>query len=107
MSTVKQRELNKHFKISRSELTSFCRLHHIKSLALFGSVLREDFNPNSDIDVLVEFQPGKTPDLFTIADMEDELSPLLDNRKVDLRTPQDLSRFFRDRVVREALPICP
>lgn len=106
MSASKQ-ELMKGVNIPHSDLAAFCQRHHIKSLALFGSILRDDFRPDSDIDVLVEFQPGNTPDLFTIADMEDELSPLLDNRKVDLRTPQDLSRFFRDRVVREALPICP
>jgi len=90
----------------KRKLAAFCRHHHIKSLALFGSVLRDDFRPDSDIDVLVEFEPGKTPGFFTIAEMEDELSLLFGNRKVDVRTPQDLSRYFRDRVLREAVVLC-
>jgi len=68
--------------------------------------LREDFCPDSDIDVLVEFQPGKTPGFFTVAEMEAELSVLFGNRKVDLRTPQDLSRYFRDRVLNEDVLLC-
>ncbi|MBI2854754.1 MAG: nucleotidyltransferase family protein [Chloroflexi bacterium] len=92
--------------VSGKELAAFCRRHHIKSLSLFGSVLRDDFRPDSDIDVLVEFQPGKTPGFFTFAEMEDELSALFGTRKVDLRTPQDLSRYFRDRVLREAVVLC-
>ncbi len=92
--------------VPESQLVAFCQQYHIKTLSLFGSVLRDDFRPDSDIDVLVEFQPGKTPDLFTIVRMERELSPFFDNRKVDLRTPQDLSRYFRDRVVGEAVALC-
>lgn len=88
------------FSVPPEKLTEFCRKHHIKKLALFGSVLREDFRPDSDIDVLVEFDPGHVPG-FAIIDMEVELSRLV-GRKVDLRTPNDLSRYFRDRVVREA-----
>lgn len=65
------------------------------------SVLRNDFKPDSDIDVLVQFEPGHTPDFFKLADMEDELF-ILFGRKVDLRTAQNLSRYFRDRVVNEA-----
>ncbi len=84
----------------QGRLAEFCRKHHIRKLSLFGSVLRDDFRPDSDIDVLVEFEPGKTPG-FGIIGMEDELSQML-GRKVDLRTPQDLSRYFRDQVVREA-----
>ncbi len=99
-------EIRKGVAISRSELTAFCQRYHIKSLALFGSVLRDDFRPDSDIDVLVEFQPGKTPGFFTIAEMEDELSVLFGNRKVDLRTPQDLSHHFRERVLHEAVALC-
>ena len=105
MSAAKQ-ELKKGFSIPREELEAFCRRHHIKSLALFGSVLREDFRPDSDIDVLVEFQEGKTPGFFTIAEMEDELSPLFGNRKIDLRTPQDLSHHFRERIMSEAVVLC-
>ena len=99
--------IRERVRVPKRQLAAFCQRYHVKSLALFGSVLRDDFRPDSDIDVLVEFQPGKTPGLFTIVDMEDELSALFENRKVDLRTAQDLSRFFRDKVVREAQPICP
>jgi len=105
MSATKQ-ELRKGISVSRADLTAFCQRHHIKSLALFGSILREDFRPDSDIDVLVEFQPGKTPGLLTIASMERELSALFSGRKVDLRTPQDLSRYFREKVLREAVVLC-
>ena len=91
------------FPVSESTLAEFCRRHHIKKLALFGSVLREDFSPDSDVDVLVEFEPGHVPGLFKLADMEAELSVLFGGRKVDLRTPSELSRYFRDRVIREAM----
>jgi predicted nucleotidyltransferase len=82
-------------------LPSFCRRHHIRRLAVFGSALREDFGPESDIDFLVEFDSAFIPTLFDIAAMEKELSELL-GRKVDLRTPEDLSRYFRDKVLAEA-----
>ncbi len=88
------------FRVPEDRLSAYCRRHHIRKLALFGSVLRGDFRPDSDIDVLVEFEPGHTPG-FGIIDMENELSELA-GRKVDLRTPGDLSRYFRDSVVREA-----
>jgi len=88
------------FTISRGRLAEFCRRHHIVKLSLFGSVLRPDFRPDSDIDVLVEFEPGYTPG-FAIIAMENELSKIL-GRRVDLRTPKDLSRYFREQVVREA-----
>ena len=81
-------------------LAEFCRRHHVRRLALFGSVVRDDFRPDSDVDVLVEFDPAHIPGLafFTI---QDELSNLL-GRRVDLNTPQCLSRYFRDEVLREA-----
>jgi hypothetical protein len=85
----------------REKLAEFCRRNHIRRLSLFGSVLRDDFRPDSDIDFLIEFEPGHTPGLFGIAGMEIELSEMI-GRKVDLRTAQDLSRYFRDEVVREA-----
>ena len=88
--------------IDRKRLAEFCREHHIRRLALFGSVLCDDFGPDSDIDVLVEFEPGYTPGLFGIAHLERELSALFGGRKVDLRTPEDLSRYFRDDVLRKA-----
>ena len=88
------------FNVPKDLLAEYCRRHHIKKLALFGSVLRNDFHPDSDVDVLVEFEPGRVPG-FAIIDMESELSNMV-GRKVDLRTPGDLSHYFRDRVVREA-----
>ena len=88
--------------IDRKRLAEFCREHHIRRLALFGSVLRDDFGPDSDIDVLVEFEPGYTPGLFGIAHLERELLALFGGRKVDLRTPEDLSQYFRDDVLRKA-----
>ncbi|HEX8708873.1 MAG TPA: nucleotidyltransferase family protein, partial [Pyrinomonadaceae bacterium] len=84
------------------EVAEFCRRHHITRLSLFGSILRDDFRPQSDIDVLVEFEPQYVPGLLRLAGMERELSALLGNRKVDLRTPQDLSRYFRDEVLATA-----
>jgi len=86
--------------IPRPELAAFCRSNHIRRLAFFGSVLREDFGPDSDVDVLVEFERGHTPGL-RFFEMERELSELL-GRKVDLHTPGFLSPYFRDEVVAEA-----
>jgi uncharacterized protein len=83
-------------------LAEFCRRNHIAKLSLFGSVLREDFQPDSDVDVLVEFEEGHTPGFLGLARMEEELSEMLGGRKVDLRTPQDLSRYFREEVLNSA-----
>ncbi|MBM3471320.1 MAG: nucleotidyltransferase family protein [Armatimonadetes bacterium] len=88
--------------LDREKIAAFCRQHHVRRLALFGSALREDFGPESDIDVLVEFEPGHTPGLLGIARLERELSATLGGRKVDLRTPEDLSRYFREDVLKEA-----
>lgn len=82
-------------------LAAFCERNGVSRLSFFGSVLRPDFGPASDVDVLVEFHPGSGVDLFDMVRMEDELSALL-GRKVDLRTPEDLSRHFRAQVLREA-----
>ena len=84
-----------------TEIADFCRRHAITRLSLFGSVLREDFSASSDIDVLVEFPPGKAPGFIAFAGMQMELSKIL-GRTVDLRTPADLSGYFRDEVLREA-----
>jgi hypothetical protein len=84
--------------IPKDQLANFCRRHHIRRLSLFGSVLREDFRPDSDIDVLVEFEPGVKVGLIRLAGIELELSELF-GRKVDLRTPADLSRYFRQDVL--------
>ena len=81
-------------------IADFCRKHRIRRLALFGSVLRDDFAPGSDVDVLVEFQPGCVPGLAFFA-MERELSQVL-GQKVDLNTPSFLSPYFRDQVLAEA-----
>lgn len=89
--------------IFKEELAQFCQRHHIRKLSLFGSVLRDDFTPESDIDFLVEFEPGKTPGYFKIVSMEMELSELLEGRKIDLRTPNELSVYFLDRVMAEAV----
>jgi uncharacterized protein len=88
--------------IDPDTLDRFCRAHGIRKLSLFGSVLHGTARPDSDIDLLVEFEPDARPGLLDIAGMEIELSELLGGRKVDLRTPNDLSRYFRDDVVREA-----
>ena len=91
-----------HIDVPRHRLAEFCRRHQIQTLSLFGSVLREDFRPDSDIDVLVEFEDGHVPGLLGIARMERELSEILGGRKVDLRTPEDLSRYFRQEVLAKA-----
>lgn len=86
--------------IDKQRVAAFCRRNRIRRLALFGSVLREDFAPDSDVDVLVEFEDGHVPGLAFFA-MERELSEML-GRKVDLNTPLFLSRHFRDAVLAEA-----
>lgn len=91
----------KSLSISEDRLAEICRRHGVARLALFGSVLREDFSPESDVDVLVEFPPGGTPSLLELGGLLMELRDLL-GREVDLKTPAFLSRHFRDRVVREA-----
>lgn len=83
------------------ELSAFCRRRRIRSLALFGSYLHGDTHPESDVDLLVEYEPGQRIGLFAMAEMEGELSSLL-KRTVDLRTAQDLSVYFRDHVLAEA-----
>ncbi len=93
--------MSSQISIDKPKLTEFCRKHHIRKLSLFGSVLRNDFRPDSDVDVLVEFEPGYSIGLIRLAGMELELSQFI-GRKADLRTPQDLSRYFRDEVVRNA-----
>lgn len=86
--------------LPEKEVKALCRRHHIRRLALFGSVLRDDFTATSDVDMVVEFQTGKTPGLSFIT-IEDELSALV-GRRVDLNTPSSLSRYFRQDVLAEA-----
>ncbi len=89
-------------KIDREQLAAFCCKHHLTKLALFGSVLTDRFGPDSDVDVLVEFDPDHVPGLIALSAMERELSEILGHR-ADMRTPNDLSRYFRDQVLREAV----
>jgi len=84
----------------RDKVADFCRRHHIRRLAFFGSVLRDDFTPDSDVDVVVEFHAGSTPG-FAFARMQEELSEIL-GRRVDLNTVNSLSKYFRDEVLAEA-----
>jgi hypothetical protein len=93
--------MNYHgIQIPGQAIAELCRRHRILRLALFGSILRDDFRPESDIDVLVTFEPGGTPGLRYVA-IQDELSEIL-GRQVDLHTPASLSKYFRDEVLREA-----
>ena len=96
-------DIDKHLPIDLKPelLTEFCRKNHIKKLSFFGSVLRDDFGPESDVDILVEFEPAHVPGLFRLAGMEEELSEIL-TRKADLRTIEDLSPYFRQNVINSA-----
>ncbi len=91
-----------HLPIPEEQLDRFCRKQHIRRLSLFGSRLRGNARPDSDIDLLVEFEPDCEPGLLGLASMEAELTSMLGGTKVDLRTPQELSRHFRDQVLRAA-----
>ena len=82
-------------------LAEFCRRHGVKRLSLFGSILTDDFSPDSDVDMLVEFEPGQTPGMVGFGGMILELSAMI-GRRVDLRTPFDLSRHFRPLVLRQS-----
>jgi len=84
-------------------LRNYCRDHHVRRLSLFGSHAKGTANSGSDIDLLVEFDAGMEPGLIGLSAMESDLSALMGGRKVDLRTPRELSRHFRDQVVRDAV----
>jgi predicted nucleotidyltransferase len=90
-------------KIPELELKEFCQSHFIIKLSVFGSVLRDDFSAESDLDFLVEFSPDYTPTFFKLSEMERELSKLFAGRKIDLRTPEELSPYFRDKVMASAV----
>lgn len=94
--------MNPKITVSRTALATFCQERGIKRLAVFGSALRDDFGPDSDIDLLVEFEPERIPGLLGIAGMEIELSELFAGRKVDLRTAEELSPYFRQDVLDRA-----
>ncbi|MEX1009676.1 MAG: nucleotidyltransferase family protein [Acidimicrobiia bacterium] len=91
--------------VDEEALRDFCRRNGIRQLALFGSALRDDFRPDSDIDLLVEFEPGSTPGMIRLSAMERELHAMFGGRRVDLRTYGDLSRYFRDKVRSTATPL--
>ena len=94
--------MNARLSIDRTALERLCRAHSVRRLSLFGSVLKGTDRPDSDVDLLVEFEAGRTPGFLGLAELEAELSRLLGGREVDLRTPQELSRYFRDEVLRTA-----
>jgi predicted nucleotidyltransferase len=96
--------MNQRLPLPDGVLARLCARHRIRRLSLFGSVLKGTAGPESDVDLLVEFEPDAAPTLLDMAAIEEELSALLQGRRVDLRTPQELSRYFRDDVVREAEP---
>jgi predicted nucleotidyltransferase len=93
--------MSPHLTIDRERLADFCRRNKIRSLALFGSVLTDRFGPDSDVDVLVEYEPDAVITFIDMAGMEAELSEMI-GRRVDLRTPAELSRYFRDKVIATA-----
>ena len=93
--------MNRSLIIPKDRVADFCQRYHIRRLAVFGSALRDDFRPDSDVDVLVEFELGHVPGFIALAGMEHELSGIL-GHKADLRTPEDLSRLFRDEVLSSA-----
>jgi predicted nucleotidyltransferase len=88
-------------EVSQEQIADFCRRHHIRWLAVFGSALRDDFGPESDVDVLIEFEPGQTPGLAFFA-LPEEFSSLIGGRQVDMLTVDELNRWIRNRVLREA-----
>jgi hypothetical protein len=92
----------KNINFPAEKVAEFCKRNRIRKLSLFGSALRDDFRPDSDLDLLVEFQTGAAPSLIDLARMERELSAIIGGRKIDLRTPKELSRYFRDEVLSTA-----
>jgi hypothetical protein len=94
--------VQKNIDFPADRIAEFCKRNRIRRLSLFGSALTDDFRPDSDVDLLVEFRTGATPSLLDLARMERELSAILGGRKVDLRTPKELSRYFRDEVLSTA-----
>jgi hypothetical protein len=86
-------------EVDKGRIARFCRKHHIRRLSLFGSALRDDFGQDSDVDVLVEFDPAHLPGLIRLGAMAGELSDIMGGRQVDLLTAEDLSKYFREEVV--------
>lgn len=94
--------MSERIEVPKERIAEFCRRNRIRRLAFFGSVLRDDFGPESDLDVLVEFQAEARVGFFELYDIEQELSALLGGRKTDVNTPNSLSKYFRDQVLKEA-----
>jgi len=94
--------VNNKIEVPKGKIANFCQRNHIRRLALFGSVLRDDFGPESDVDVLVEFEPGARVGFFKLYDLEQELSQILGGYKVEINAPKSLSKYFRDQVLEEA-----
>lgn len=94
-----------HIEVPEAQIAELCQRNGIRKLALFGSVITGRFADSSDIDILVDFRPQERVGFFRLADIEEALGRLFGGRKVDLRTPMDLSRYFRDQVVRDALVV--
>jgi len=90
-----------HITVDRDKVAEFCRRNHVRKLAFFGSVLRDDFRADSDVDVLVEFEPEYKFGLFELIRMQQEFSDMI-GRESDFRTPEDLGRYMRDRVMTES-----
>jgi hypothetical protein len=88
--------------LPKEKIRDFCNRNHIRKLALFGSVLRDDFGPESDVDVLVEFEPEAGVGYFELYEMEEELSRLIEGRRVEITTPSSLSKYFRKEVLSDA-----
>ncbi|MHB9025907.1 MAG: nucleotidyltransferase family protein [Armatimonadota bacterium] len=93
--------MSPRIQINQQQIADFCRRHHIRKLAFFGSVLRDDFRPDSDVDVLIEFEPNTRVGLFELMSMQLEFAEMI-GREADFRLPGDLSRYFRDKVIAEA-----
>ena len=90
-------------KIDHGKVSEFCKRNHIRKLAFFGSIIHGNFGPESDVDLLIEFAPEHNPGYFGLVRLEDQLSVFFDKRKVDLRTPNELSRYFRTDVLKESV----
>jgi len=99
---MRGRRVNNKIEVPKDKIADFCPRHHIHRLAFFGSVLRDDFGPESDLDVLGEFEPRATVGFFKLYDLEQELSQLLGGWKVDIQTPSSLSKYFRKEDLAEA-----
>lgn len=102
VKTADTQSVRARIKTAQAQIAAFCQRHHIRKLSLFGSVLGDDFRSDSDVDVLVEFEPGHVPGFFGIVRLETEMAELLHVSRIDLRTPEDLSRYFRDEVLASA-----